>query len=446
VIEAAPDAIIAVDQDGRVDLWNPAAERLFGWSEDEVLGEPNPTVPESKADEFDRIREQTLAGEPVTGLDTRRRTRSGEEIDVSVSAGPVRDEGGDVVGGVAVIEDISDRKQRERDLERYRSIVESAEDGMYVLDGEGRFRFVNRRVVEASGIPRERWIGAEMEATVEMGILDPDEAEEMRAAIEAIAAGERDEMRTELQPDAPADIDYLELRLMPFEGRDRVIGFSRDVTEEKQTELVLRRRNERLDEFASIVSHDLRNPLNVATARLELAREECDSDHLSGIADAHDRMERLIEDLRALSRGDDVGDVQPVALGDAARRCWDDLGASTATLAADTAATVRADPDQLRRLLENLLRNAIEHAGPDVEITVGDTDDGFYVADDGPGIPEDERDRIFEPGHSTSDDGTGFGLRIVDRIADAHGWDARVTDSETGGARFEIAGIDRAAA
>jgi signal transduction histidine kinase len=92
----------------------------------------------------------------------------------------------------------------------------------------------------------------------------------------------------------------------------------------------------------------------------------------------------------------------------------------------------------VKQLLENLFGNAVEHGGPEVAITVGEVADGFYVSDDGPGIPPAERTAIFEPGYSTNSDGTGLGLSIVERVAEAHGWAVRITESESGGARFEI--------
>ncbi|MXR51357.1 hypothetical protein GRX03_07025 [Halovenus sp. WSH3] len=213
--------------------------------------------------------------------------------------------------------------------------------------------------------------------------------------------------------------------------------------ERKQATSDLERQNERLEEFASIVSHDLRNPLNVAEGRLELAREECDSEHLDAVGRAHERMNTLIDDLLTLAReGDQVGDLEPVNLGFLTKNCWQNVATDHATLMIETDRRIQADQSRLGQLLENLMRNAVEHGGKDVTVTVGELDNGFYVEDDGPGIPEDERDDVFEAGYSTSEDGTGFGLSIVKQVAQAHGWDVRVTDGSEGGARFEITGVE----
>jgi signal transduction histidine kinase len=104
----------------------------------------------------------------------------------------------------------------------------------------------------------------------------------------------------------------------------------------------------------------------------------------------------------------------------------------------DALPTVTADGDRLRRVFENLFRNAVEHAGEAVTVRVGALDDGFYVADDGPGVPPDERAAVFDPGHSTGDGGTGLGLAIVERVVAAHGWDLRLRSARGGGARFEV--------
>jgi signal transduction histidine kinase len=125
---------------------------------------------------------------------------------------------------------------------------------------------------------------------------------------------------------------------------------------------------------------------------------------------------------------------------------WSMVDAREATLDVEDDVRILAAPDRLQQLFENLFRNAVEHGGADVRVSVGALGDGtgFYVADDGAGIPEEERDHVLESGYTTNEDGTGFGLAIVADIADAHGWDVAVTESEAGGARFEIRGVEAA--
>ncbi|GAA0721032.1 signal transduction histidine kinase [Halorubrum trapanicum] len=225
----------------------------------------------------------------------------------------------------------------------------------------------------------------------------------------------------------------------------------------------LERERDRLDEFASVVSHDLRNPLTAARGRLDLLADECDSEHVEPVERSLSRMEALVDDLLTIAReGGDVDDPEPVDLGALAADAWEttDSRGGALRVAVDGLDILAAEA-RLRQLLENLFRNAVEHnstssrAGPDdavehggedVTVTVGALadGDGFYVADDGAGIPEDEREQVFETGFTTASDGTGFGLNIVAEIADAHGWAVRVTESEEGGAQFEVTGVEPA--
>jgi len=205
----------------------------------------------------------------------------------------------------------------------------------------------------------------------------------------------------------------------------------------------LRRQNERLEEFASVVSHDLRNPLNVAKGHVQIVAEDTDSEHLDVAEDALDRMERLIEDLLTLAReGREDTETVPVSLADLCRNCWATVQTDDAALVVDADRTIMADSSRLRQLVENLIRNAIEHAGHDVTVTIEMCEDGFAVEDDGPGIPVEERESVFDSGFTTSRDGTGVGLSIVQEVADAHGWSLELTESEAGGARFEITGVE----
>ena len=210
----------------------------------------------------------------------------------------------------------------------------------------------------------------------------------------------------------------------------------------KAAEQMVKRRNERLEEFARVLGHDLRNPRNVAMSRLELVRDEYDTPHVEAIAGAHDRLQELIDDMMALARqGRAVDEMETVAVGDCATRCWQAIDGCAAELRLETTRTIRGDESRIRQLLENLFRNAIDHGPADVTITVGDLDNGFFVADTGPGIPTEQRQDIFEVGYTTHESGTGFGLPIVNEIAEAHGWTVTVTESQQGGARFEITGV-----
>jgi PAS domain S-box-containing protein len=213
----------------------------------------------------------------------------------------------------------------------------------------------------------------------------------------------------------------------------------------EESRQALERRNERLDEFASVVSHDLRNPLNVARGNLDFLRAETDSERVETVDDALQRMESLIDDLLTLAReGREIDERRPVSLADSARSAWANVETERASLTVDGDGTVHADEDRLAQLFENLFRNAVEHGTTEddpLTVTVGRLPDGFYVTDDGRGIPPEQRDDVLSAGYTTADGGTGLGLSIVQTIAEAHGWAVTVTESEAGGARFEIRGV-----
>jgi len=243
-------------------------------------------------------------------------------------------------------------------------------------------------------------------------------------------------------------------RAHPFTERERTFvelmthWASYELEQRRATER-LERQNERLDSFASLVTHDLRNPLNVAKGRLELAKEDDDPHHLRSLGRALDRMDEIIEDVLALTWGGqdlDGEDLGPCDLGQLVEECWRHVDMPEATLQAEDVPVILADEGRLQRLLENLFRNSAEHGGVSVTIWVGGLGDGFFVEDDGPGIPEEKRDEVFEPGYSSEEEGTGLGLNIVQTIAEAHGWELSVTDGREGGARFEVRGVEGPAA
>ncbi|EMA64258.1 sensor histidine kinase [Halorubrum lipolyticum] len=205
--------------------------------------------------------------------------------------------------------------------------------------------------------------------------------------------------------------------------------------------LELRRRTEQLEQFSSVVSHDLRNPLNVLSGYLELVEGTVPASTYEPMDRAVTRMETLIDNLLMLARrGNAIGEIELTSVARVAEGAWETVRAPDATLTvADDLGRVSADPTRLRQAFENLFRNAVDHAGPGVAIEIGsrtgETGDGVYIADDGPGVPPDVRDSLFDAGFSTAGS-SGIGLAIVDRIVDAHGWEVDVHND--GGAVFEV--------
>ncbi|WP_229112034.1 sensor histidine kinase [Halapricum desulfuricans] len=210
----------------------------------------------------------------------------------------------------------------------------------------------------------------------------------------------------------------------------------------------MERQNRRLDQFASTLSHDLRNPLAVARGHVELLRTKLDDsqgellEHVEKIDGAHDRIDSIIDDVLTLTRkGESVEETERFELEDAASEAWSNIDNKDATLRVEDSIAIEGDRSRLLRALENLFRNSIDHVGPEVTVTVGLTEDGFYVEDDGPGIPDEEMDAIFEYGHTNSEDGTGIGLSIVRTIAEAHGWSVWVDGTSGRGARFVFSDV-----
>jgi PAS domain S-box-containing protein len=449
--------------------WDPESDRLsrhasvnqlFGIDEgategalDELLGRVHPVDRETVADAFERaVTEERFDAEfRVQTADGTRRWISGRGETVTADDSTLL---------VGVFVDVTERKRREEELTQYRRIVETSNDPVYVLDRAGRFEFVDDAFVAATGYERDEIVGEHVSE-----LLDDEDVLEGEEVIRALLTSDVDrdvlecEVETNYGTSRWCEIDIA--LLDGDEGIDGTVGIVRDVTERMERERELERQTERLEEFASVVAHDLRNPLTVAIGHTEVLQDEYDDEFLDRVAEAHERMEQLIDDLLALAReGRAVDETEPVDIERVARDAWGTVATGDADLVVDAEATVLADADRLRTLFENLVKNAVEHGstspdsqarqdavergGADVTVTVADLpdDSGFAVADDGAGIPEGEREAVFDRGYSTDDDGTGFGLAIVEGIAEAHGWTVTVEESAAGGARFAVTGVE----
>lgn len=350
-----------------------------------------------------------------------------------------------------------------------RTIFESIQAGVIVLDR-------NRRVADANtaaqdllgheGSPIGQPLRALVSSALEAQIHDLDAGDTLVVLAEELRP--EDVRAASTRPGL--DARHIEVRVTPIKtasGRQegRLIVFS-DVTERQRRQRQLKRKNEQLEKFASVVSHDLRTPLNVAAGNLTLAQEALEESPSNGpnaspddepapgafldrAGRALDRMETLIDDLLALATGGaDLADAEPVALSTVATEAWETVDTREAALQTDTTATVHADRSRLLQLLENLFHNAVQHGGASVTVTVGDRPGGFYVADDGPGFSDTDREpsdadraQALEAGYTTREDGTGFGLSIVREIAEAHGWSIQLRSATTGGARIDVTGV-----
>lgn len=426
---------------------NPAFERTFGYDAEMLRDEKlhDNILPDDQIEETDQLNRQILE-EGEVRTEVRRETTDGVrtfQFDCRL-----RNTDKEEPEGYAVYTDITERVERKRELEILRTAIDHAHIPMTLADPsqtDNPLVYVNDAFEEVTGYSRSEAVGNNCRF-LQGEQTDPENVAVLREAIEKEKPVTVD-LRNYRKD---GELFWNRLTVRPIYDDDgellRYLGSQQDITEQKESRQRIEHQNERLDEFASVISHDLRNPLQVATGRLELAAEEGDSEHLAAVADAHDRMETLIQDLLTVAReGTSVDEMVPVQVQTVVQQCWQTVETEKATLAVETEQTLRADPTRFQQLLENLVRNAIEHGGDDVHIVVGECDNGtgFYVADDGPGIPEADRERVFDSGYSTDTKGTGFGLAIVQAIVRDHAWDITVTESVDGGARFEITGVER---
>ena len=484
---------VYIVQDGEFKYVNPRLAAMFGYTQAELLSEVTPFDVVAESDQ-ETLREN-LRRREEGDVDDLRYTLRGERkdgsgIEFEVHGGRIEYEGEPAVMGTLL--DVTKRHQQERKLERsraeYRDLFESIPDAVFVGTKDDGFVAVNDAAIERLGYSREELLSMEpVDIDPEMDAADvadrvTDFSQEQVVTFETVH-------ETKDGTEIPVEINST---LITYRGEPAILSTARDITERVEREREIERQNERLKGVASVVSHDLRNPLNVASGRLEQVRQECDSSHADDVASALTRMNRLIDDLLALTGRRGSVDTEPVALGNVVRDCWSHVVTDGAELRCETDLTIRADRSRLGRLFENLFRNSVEHnstgsrsqtddsvedwstdsrgaeragdstehnpiesrvsedADPahdrtgydEVTVTVGSLEDGFYVADDGAGIPEPDRDGVFEAGYTTESGGTGLGLAIVREVVESHGWEVELASSADSGVRFEIKGVD----
>lgn len=320
------------------------------------------------------------------------------------------------------------------------TVVETLSSAVYVVDTGNRLVDSNQRGLELLDLSPED-VGRPVD---ELLTAHPEVAAEFE-----LIAGQTEPTTTEMQ----VEDRYYETSITPLYGdRDDLVGrvfLVRDITEQNRQQERLKRQNERLEQFSSVVSHDLRSPLSVASGYVGLARQTGDPAHFDEIERSHRRMETLIDELLAFAKIDDEGlETEAVDLESCVKAAWGQVETGEFELDVEATTGIDANREYLLQLLENLFRNSVEHGEASGTVTVRlntaatrDESPRLVVSDDGPGIPPDERESVLEQGYTTGD-GVGLGLAIVSQVAAAHDWAVSVSESDTGGAAFVFDGIE----
>jgi PAS domain S-box-containing protein len=465
IIEALTDAVYVLDEEGQFTYVNDEFVELVGYDRETILGSKPSLI---KAEDAVKRAEQELGrllsrdGPNTVQFEVTIQPRDGNSIICEDHMGILPYEGDHFDGSVGTLRDITDHKERKQELKartveleeltteleaQYRQLFEEAPVMAVVTridDDRPIIEDCNQLFAETVGYEESEVIGEELASFYtqesKKKLLD-------NGGYERALTGDFVRENRELVTANNETVETL-LRAIPWQDvsadTSGVISLYIDISKRKKLE----RENSRLEEFTAIVSHDLRNPLRIANGRLELAQEDCKSEHLEPIADALDRMDRIIEDLLWLAHENrEIGSVEPVVITDIMEETWcfvsGDVIQAECHYVDDNRgdSVIMADKDRVKQLLENLFTNALQHCGEDVTVTVGVTEEGFYIEDDGPGIPTEEHNDVFDAGYSNAEDGIGLGLHVVNQVANAHDWNITITEGTTGGTRFEITGV-----
>jgi PAS domain S-box-containing protein len=351
------------------------------------------------------------------------------------------------------VHDVSDRERLQRELrtetEQLRTALRNSPLVAFRLDTDLRYTWV--------GNPHEDFDPAAVIGKRDDELLPLEAADVVMAPKRrVIETGEG--VREEVTYELPSGRVTYDLTVEPLRDESGdLVGLTSaalDITEQKRRERQLREQNERLDRVTTVLSHDLRSPLSVATGRLTLFERDSDPAHLDDVRTALVRMSDLVDDVLATARrrgGGDERETMTVPVRGVAERAWEQVESDGASLVVETDRTVEADESRLQQLFENLLRNSVEHGSRGDErndgrltVRVGPlANGGFYVEDDGTGFvgTPSAVEQVFEDGYTTRPEGTGLGLGIVRDVTAEHGWTVEAvagTETDNGGARFEF--------
>ena len=476
LLEAAPDAMVVVNQQGEIVLLNVQAENRFGYPRDELVGQlVTNIIPEGFAERLiaDDLRsaDDALAQQIGTGIELSARRKDGSEFPIEIMLSPLDSTEGILV--TAAIRDISVRKAAEEHLGqmegRYRGLLEAAPDAMVVVNQGGEIVLLNVQAENQFGYPRDELIGQQVKNIIPEGFAERLIADDLRSAADALA--QQIGTGIELSGRRHDGSEFpIEIMLSPLESADGILVTAaiRDISVRKAAEenlllnvAELNRSNEELGQFAYIASHDLQEPLRMVTSYTQLLsrryKGQLDADADEFIAFAVDgaiRMQQLIEDLLAFSRvattGNELVDTSSeFAIEQALQNLHWAIKDSGALVTHDPLPTVQADGMQLVQLFQNLIGNAIKYQNPGIPrvhisaVLDGGTRWKFAIKDNGLGIDPQFFERIFgmfQRLHKRDEfSGTGIGLAICKKIVDRHGGDLSVESTIGQGSTFSFA-------
>jgi PAS domain S-box-containing protein len=465
IVHSSFDAIVSKDLNGIINSWNEAAERVFGYTADEAIGQSvMMLLPENRRDEEVRIMERIHRGERVEPYDTRRRHKNGSLIDISVTVSPVLDAAGRIVGASKIARDISDRKTSEAALQESESRMRLATDatgvGIWEWHLPSKIIRWDKQLFQIYGIEPTPHGIIDYDAWRET--VEPEDLPHSEAVLQdLIQRGGRStrEFRIRRRDNGQLrHIHAVETVRTDVDGQTEwVIGTNRDVTERMQMQLALTTADRRKDEFLATLAHELRNPLAPIRMGLEvLKRADSDSAAIERIRTMIDRqlsqLVRLVDDLMDVSRISSgrldlrkaavpINTVLQSAL-ESAGPLIESMEHRLNYVRASEPLTVYADPTRLAQVFINVLNNAAKYTerGGQIDLTVQRHEQQVVVTvrDSGVGLTAEALPHIFDmftQVKSTTEmaqGGLGIGLSLVKRLVEMHGGQVTARSEGTG--------------
>ena len=459
IVESSDDAIIAKNLEGIILSWNRGAERMYGCSAREAIGRPiSFLIPSEQRDELDEILTNVRADRRVAHLQTRRVTKDGRVLEVSLTVSPIKDSAGAIVGASTIARDVTDAKRIEEALRgseaRWRAIVESAVDGIVVIDARGQVEAFNRAAERLFGYAADEVVGQNVNMLMPAPYHDEHDAYIARyraTGIQKIIGIGREV--TGLRKDGSRFPLHLSVGEVLIQGESKFTGILHDLTERVQLETRLREQSAltRLGEMAAVVAHEVKNPLTGIRGAIQviggrLPAGSKDVQIVGEIVARIDALNDLMKDLLLFARPPQprVSSVDVIALlKSVANLLGQDPTLQSLQVDVTGAALVLAvDAELLKIVVQNLLLNA-SHAMQGqglihVSVASADGQCQITIADAGPGIPREVLEKLFTPFFTTKARGTGLGLSTARRLVEAHGGTLTIESPRGGGTTARI--------